>query len=291
MDLTQLFCDIDDFVKALEGKNDQQLLISRSKSKRGFPPQMYLSELMAIIVMYHSSGFKNFKHFYFYLRQNMKAEFPRLLSYSRFVELMPYCLIPLCTFLKTRKGTVTGISYIDSTSLSVCRNIRIPRNKVFKGIATRGKTTMGWFFGFKLHIIVNEIGELLAFKITKGNTHDQVPVRDLCKGITGKLFGDKGYLSNALFKELFENGLSLFTNIRSNMKNKFLLLEDKILLRKRFIIETINDQLKNICDIEHSRHRSPTNFMVNLIAGLISYSYREKKPAIRGSNGPKLLNY
>lgn len=289
MDLTQLFCDIDDFVKALENKNDQFLLISKSKSKRGVPPQMYLSELIAIIVMYHSSGFKNFKVFYFYIQQTMRGEFPRLLSYSRFVEWMPYCLIPLCAFLKTKRGMITGISYIDSTSLSICRNIRIPRNKVFKGLAARGKTTMGWFFGFKLHIIVNEIGELLAFKITRGNTNDQIPVKELCKGITGKLFGDKGYISKVLFEQLFETGLTLFTNIKSNMKNKLLHLENKILLRKRFIIETINDQLKNICDIEHSRHRSPTNFMVNLIAGLISYTYKDKKPSIKWANRPEPL--
>jgi len=286
MDLTKLFCDIDDFVKALEKKNDGKLLISRGKAKRGFPPQMSLSELMTIIVQYHSSNFKNFKSFYFYLCTSMRGEFPRLLSYSRFVEWMPYCLLPLAIFLKNRRGKITGISYIDSTSIAICRNIRINRNKVFKGIASRGKTSMGWFFGFKLHIIVNEQGELLAFKITKGNTHDQVPVRDLAKGLSGKMFGDKGYLGANLFKDLWESGVHLITNIRSNMKNKLLPLEDKILLRKRFIIETINDQLKNISDVEHSRHRSPINFFVNILAGLVSYTYQAKKPSIRWTTSP-----
>ena len=155
MDLTQLFCDIDDFVKALAQQNNSFLLISKGKAKRGFPPQMSLAELMTILVLYHSSGFKNFKAFYFYLRLNLRGEFPKLLSYSRFVEWIPYCLLPVSAFLKTRMGKVTGISFVDSTSISVCRNIRIPRNKVFKGIAERGKSSMGWFFGFKLHIIVN----------------------------------------------------------------------------------------------------------------------------------------
>ena len=199
---------------------------------------------------------------------------------------MPFCLFPLAEFLNTRKGENTGISFIDSTSLSVCRNIRIPRNKVFKGIAERGKSSMGWFFGFKLHIIINENGELLAFKITKGNTHDQVPVRDLCKGLLGKLFGDKGYLGVKLFTDLWDQGIQLVTNIRENMKNRFISIVDKILLRKRFLIETVNDQLKNISDIEHSRHRSPTNFLVNLIAGLVSYTYQPKKPSIKRTNGP-----
>lgn len=140
---------------------------------------------------------------------------------------------------------------------------------------------MGWFFGFKLHIIVNEIGELLAFKITKGNVDDRTPVKGLCKKIKGKLFGDKGYLSTKLFEQLWGKGIQLITGIRNKMKNKLMDSTDKILLRKRFLIETINDQLKNISDIEHSRHRSPINFLVNLISGLISYTHQNKKPSIK----------
>lgn len=277
MDLTTLFCHVDDFVKAMDSKNIE---LVKDKSKRGIPAQMSLSELMTIIIAYHSSGFKNFKAYYGYIKQHHSKAFPKLISYNRFIEWKPYCLIPLCTFLKTRRGRITGVSYIDSCPLAVCKNIRIPRNKVFKDIATRGKCSMGWFFGFKLHIIVNEQGELLAFKVTKGNVNDRVPVKELCNGLSGKLFGDKGYIGKKLFEELYEDGVQLITNIRSNMKNKLLPIEDKWLLRKRFIIETINDQLKNICNIEHSRHRSPTNFMVNLVAGLISYTFRERKPCI-----------
>ena len=281
MDLTKLFCDIDDFVKALVANNKLQLI--SNKSKRGQVARMSLSEMMTIIVLYHSSGFKNFKYFYLSLKETHRKEFPELLSYSRFIEWIPFCLFPLTFFSKSIMGEVTGISFIDSTTLGVCRNIRIPRNKVFKNIATRGKTSMGWFFGFKLHLVVNDRGELLNFMITKGNVHDIAPVKKLCKKITGKLYGDKGYCGQALTQELFKNGLHLFTNLRGNMKNKLIPLADKILLRKRFVIETINDQLKNICDIEHSRHRSPTNFLVNIIAGLISYSYQPKKPSINFS--------
>jgi hypothetical protein len=285
MNLTQLFCDIDDYVKALNqstGKNN--FLITHSKSSRGTAARMSLSELMTILVLYHSSGFKNFKYFYFYLLQNHRGDFPQLLSYSRFVEWIPYCLLPLTHFLKTNFAPCSGISFIDSTSISVCRNIRINRNKVFKGIANRGKTSMGWFFGLKLHLIVNEKGDILNLKITAGNTHDKVPVKDLCSNLFGKLYGDKGYLGSKLFEELFSEKLELITNIRGNMKNKLLKIYDKLMLRKRFIIETIFDQLKNISDIEHSRHRSPTNFLVNLIAGLVSYTYQEKKPSITMPN-------
>jgi hypothetical protein len=280
MDLTVLFCNVDDFAKSFQGK-ESNITITTGKSKRGGVPRMFLSELMTIIIAYHASGFKNFKAYYFYLREHKRSEFPQILSYTRFIEWIPYCLIPLCSYLNSRKGKCTGIEFIDSTPIKVCRNIRIKRNKVFKEIAKRGKSSMGWFFGFKLHIIVNEIGELLSFKITKGNTDDRVPVKDLCKGLFGKLYGDRGYIGKELFHKLWENGIQLISNIRSNMKNQLLPLEDKLMLRKRFIIETINDQLKNISDIEHSRHRSPVNFMVNLVAGLISYTWQPKKPAIK----------
>ncbi len=289
MDLTTLFCELDDFVNALDYTNEQ-ILLTTGKNSRGGKPRMSLSEIMTIIVFYHSSGYKNFKAFYFYLRNEKRSEFPKILSYNRFIEWMPYCLVPLCSYLKTRTGATTGISYIDSCPLSVCKNIRIPRHKTFKGIAARGKCSMGWFYGFKLHIIVNECGELLSFKVTKGNTNDRIPVKELCKNLKGKLFGDKGYIGKALFEELWESGVQLITNVKKNMKNKLIPLEDKLLLRKRFIIETINDQLKNISNIEHSRHRSPTNFMVNLVAGLISYTWQEKKPSITTRNIPSMAH-
>jgi hypothetical protein len=289
MDLTQLFCDIDDFVKAFEKNNLSFFLISKSNGHGRTPAHMSLAEIMTIIVLYHSSGFKNFKTFYFFMREQMRQEFPKILSYSRFVEWMPYCLLPLGLFLKNKTGQITGISFIDSTSIAVCHNIRINRNRVFKDTATRGKTSMGWFFGFKLHLIVNEVGEILNFKVTTGKAHDTTPVKNLCKDLWGKLFGDKGYLSEKLFSELWGSGIHLITNVRRNMKNKLISIEDKILLRKRFIIETINDQLKNISDIEHTRHRSPINFLVNLLASLISYTYKSKKPSIKWSITPSTL--
>ena len=246
MDLTTLFCHIDDFVKA---RNNKSIQFEQSKPPRGVSAQMSLSELMTIIIAYHHSAYKNFKSYYHYIKNYHLQEFPKLISYNRFIEWMPSCLIPLSAYLKSRRGQITGISYIDSCPIAVGKNIRIPRNKVFKGLASRGKSSLGWFFGFKLHLIVNQVGELLAFKVTTGNVNDRTPVKNLCQGLTGKLFADKGYLGKQLFEELFEDGLELITNLRSNMKNKLIPLGDKLLLRKRFIIETINDQLKNICDI------------------------------------------
>ena len=207
-------------------------------------------------------------------------EFPNALSYSRLVHILPSVLVPLCVYLTGRRGRQTGISFIDATSIVVCHNRRIHSHKVFKQLATRGKTSTGWFFGFKLHLVVNDQGELLAFQITPGHVDDRQPVPKLTRGLTGKLFGDKGYISKKLFESLLDHNLQLITKLRKNMKNKLMLLEDKLLLRKRALIETINDQLKNISQIEHTRHRSVANFMVNIIAGLIAYTWQPKKPSL-----------
>ena len=285
MNLIELFGKIDDFCNEFTPIWNKKL-IELNKMKRNRNHQLSLSEMITIVIFFHQSGFRNFKDFYTkYVCIHLKNEFPKLLSYSRFVSLMPSVLIPLCVYLQTNKGKNTGVSFVDSTPIKVCHNIRTNRNKVFYGLAQRGKSSIGWFFGFKLHLIVNDRGDILNFCVTPGNINDRVPVKKLAKFITGKMFGDRGYISQKLFAELFENGLQLITTIRKNMKNKFMPIIDKVLLRKRFIIETINDQLKNISQIEHSRHRSVNNFMVNLLAGLAAYIHQPKKPSIKFYNG------
>jgi hypothetical protein len=287
-DVTTLYSNVDDFCQSFEPQW-RKTLINDGHKTRNRHCALSLSEVMTILIWFHSSRYRDFKHFYFYLLTYHRREFPKLLSYNRFVELMPEALVGLCAYLETRKGTCTGIQFIDSTAIIVCNNKRIFNHKVFNGFAKRGKTTMGWFFGFKLHIVVNELGELLAFKLTPGNTDDRQPMEGLSRGLFGKLFGDKGYISKALFETLFARGLELITPIRAKMKNKLMPLIDKLLLRKRSIVETINDQLKNISQIEHTRHRSVWNFMVNLVSGLIAYTHQEKKPSIRFDGQQNLL--
>lgn len=279
--LTELYCDVDDFVKDLHAKKEIAISVQVGGKKKGVKSKLSLSEVLTIIVAYHMSGFKNFKVYYFYLLEQRQADFPNLPSYNRFVELMSLALLPLTAYLLSRRGTMTGINFIDSTVLKVCKNKRISRNKVFRGIAKMGKSTVGWFFGLKLHLVVNEKVEILSFQITKGNVDDRKPVLDLCNKIKGLLFGDKGYISAELFEKLFSMGIKLVTGVKANMKNILMDAKEKVLLRKRSIIETINDQLKNISDIEHSRHRSPTNFLVNLIAGLVAYTFQSKRPTIK----------
>jgi len=144
----------------------------------------------------------------------------------------------------------------------------------------RGKTSVDWFYGFKLHLVTNDCGELLSIRFTPGNTDDRRPVPELVKDLFGKLFGDKGYISQPLFETLYDGGVQLVTKLKKRIKNRLVSLFDKLMLRKRAVIESVIDQLKNISQIEHSRHRSVANFFVNLVAGLIAYTWREKKPSL-----------
>jgi hypothetical protein len=279
--LIQMFCEVDDFCKEFSPKL-ARLLISHGEKKRNRKGQLSLSELLTIMIHFHQSSYRDFKHYYLlHVSRSLAAYFPKLIEYPRFVAIMPSLLLPMVHYLESRKGTSDGIQFVDSTKLAVCHNLRIARNKVFAGAATRGKTTTGWFYGFKLHLVVNDQGEYLSCCITPANVDDRTPVPKLVRGLYGSLFGDKGYISQKLFDELMENGLKLVTGIKRNMKNKLMPLIDKILLRKRFIIETINDQLKNISQIEHTRHRSFTNAMLNIIAGIVAYTYQPKKPSLK----------
>jgi len=282
--ITTIFCSIDDFCNIFEPALKKKQL-SDGKTRRNRACKMSMSEILTITVLFHLSGSRNFKHYYLgYVQKHLKNEFPSTVSYNRFVELMQNNMFPLVAYMKTRcLGECTGISFIDSTPIRVCGKKRIKRNKVFKGIATTGKSTMGWFHGFKLHIIINDKGELLNFMITQANVDDRYPLKtdNFLKKIIGSLYADKGYISKQLTAMLFDQGTHLVTGIRNKIKYVLMTMKDKILHRKRSVIETINDQLKNICYAEHSRHRSFGNFITNLIASLIAYSFQEKKPAIK----------
>lgn len=281
MSLLELFCAVDDWCEeyATVRQGKQQGNGQKTRERKG---DMYLSEMMTLLIHFHQSHYRDFKAYYTeHVQVHLRAEFPKLVSYSRFVELMPRTLVPLGLYIQRCLGQCTGLSFIDSTALAVSHNRRIHAHRVFAGIAERGKTTLGWFYGFKLHLVVNDCGELLAFCLTAGNVDDRQPVPKLAKHLFGKLFGDKGYVSHTLFEQLLtDHALQLITKLRKNMKGKLMLYTDRLLLRRRAIIETINDQLKNVSQIEHSRHRSPLNFLVNLFAGLIAYCWQPKKPSI-----------
>ena len=253
MSLLELFCDVDDFMVSFERRWKASQLQEGSQRERA--GQLCPSEVMTILIHFHQSHYRTFKAYYTeHVQVHLAKEFPHLVSYPRFVALIPGMMVPMLAYLQSRYGACTGISFIDSTSLEVCDPKRISGHRVFAVDARRGKTSMGWFFGFKLHLAVNDQGELLACCLTPGNVDDRTPVPQLVKKLRGKLFGDRGYISAPLTQLLFEQGLQLITRLRKNMKNHLMHLSDKLLVRKRAIIESIIDQLKNISQIEISHN-------------------------------------
>lgn len=278
--LVERFCWIDDFCQVFnEGYNHH--LLSNGQIHRLRSTRLTPSEIMTIMIEFHYSRYTDFKAFYLeYVLIHLKSLFPGLVSYNRFVEFLPRVLVPLMWLMQAILAPCTGISYVDSTVLRVCHIKRRWTHKVFKGIAQQGKSTMGWFYGFKLHLVVSEEGNLVSCHVTPGNVDDRTPLSRLTHRLFGKLFADKGYISAEWFVKLYNQGIKLVTGIKSNMKNKLIPLMEKIYLRKRSIIETINDHLKSISHVDHTRHRSPTNFLVNLYSGLIAYQLTPKKPKI-----------
>jgi hypothetical protein len=294
--LISIFCDVDNFCKEFEPEwkkilieNQGQNLIG-DKKKRNRKTELSLSEAITIVIMFHKTRYRTFKDYYYrYVLQFLKPYFPKMLSYSRFVNLMKTCLFPLFVFSQGCLGECTGISFVDSTILTVCHARRINSHRVFRKVAKRGKTSTGWFYGFKLHLIINDKGEILAYMLTSGNVDDRVPVSELSKDVFGKLFGDRGYISQELFLKLYEKGLEIITRLKKNMKNKLMNLIDKVLLRSRGVIESVNNKLKADCQIEHHRHRSPWNFMVNLVSGIVAYAYDTCKPIVQLTRREKKL--
>lgn len=296
--VTDFFCIIDEFVKNLDAELRQNIQIGSSPDgirRRNRKGKLSESEIMTILVCYHFGTFANFKHYYIiFIRGALRREFPDAVSYNRFVELMPrvFCLMML--FMKLFAfGKCTGITFVDSTMVPVCHNMRRKFNKVFDGLASDGKGTMGWCHGFKLHLMCNDKGEVITFCLTGANIDD----RDervwsvFTKELFGKVFADRGYIKQGLFESLFEKGVHLVHGLKSNMKNKLMPMWDKIMLRRRCIIETINDLLKNKANIVHSRHRAVHNFVMNICAALTAYCFFENKPQalqVHVENGAQL---
>jgi hypothetical protein len=283
-DITELYLFADDFCKAADQYFQHQCLPTNVAHKPTRVPELSTGEILTIVLLFHQSPCKNFKYFYKgYLLPFYRQEFPHLCSYQRFVALKPRILSYLILLLHWlyEQSQKTGLWFIDATSLAVCHPKRIRMNKVFRGLAGIGKTTKGWFFGLKLHVVINKKGEIQGAMITPGNVDDRTPVPALTKRLKGLLFGDKGYISQTLFQNLYQKGLKLVTGIKKNMKNKFMTIKEKTLLRKRSLIETVFDLLKNKFQIEHTRHRSTANAFVHILSTLVAYSLKTSKPKIK----------
>ncbi len=273
----EIYCTIDDLIKKLPTSMTQR----ERKRKRKFI--MSDSEVITIMVLFHMSHTTDFE--YFYTRKichGHRMDFPNLLSYSRFVErfleLAPLCLAVLDLMMKE----CTGISYVDSTSLKSCHIKREHQHRVMASLAHKGRTSMGWFYGMKLHITINHRGELISFAITPGNVNDREPLKDgtLLKGLHGRIFADSGYISNELAGSLARRNIELIAKPTKQQKNICISQENRGLLSCRSIIETVIGQLKTKHFLEHTRHRSIKGFYANLATALMAYQFSDKKPGI-----------
>ena len=253
IDYDSLFCFVDDFYKGFEPWYKKSLISSGTK-KRNRECKMSLSEIITILIAFHQSGMACFKYFYLELMRNYRNLFNYLVHYDRFVALIKLAFPALVCLLKTLEGTVTEYLFIDATPMAVCHNLREKRHKVFKGLAKKGKTSTGWFFGFKLHFIFNTHGEIVRMQITGGNVNDRSPVMDLMRDISAKLIGDKGYISKKLSAELFEQKATLITKIKKKMKNYLMDITDKMMLMRRSFVETIFSSIKLLGTLIHHRH-------------------------------------
>ena len=241
-------------------------------------------EIMTILIAYHLSGYKNFEYFYrewvLELHQN---DFPGAMSYKRFLcyirRVFDYMFVYLMWLLKNtfRSGTY----FMDSTKIPAYHYLRRYSHKVFDGIAQIGKTSTGWFYGLKIHLIINHLGDLVKVEITAGNVadNDHTLLQKMLAGLTGTVFADKGYLTK-LFQYFHEKGLTLITKVRKNMKNQLMPLPQRKVLAQRGIIESVFDLLKTVCNVDHTRHRSPINALTHMFAGLIAYQFMDDKPAL-----------
>lgn len=268
--ITTVYYLIDNFCAIFHQWEKEKLLPSNKKRHRN--GNLSLAELLTIILYFYLSPCKDFKNYYLYFLPSKYPGYFKLVSYPRIIQLWPSLILPLVILIHQFKGSQTGIYFIDSTKLQICHSKRTSSNRVFGKKAKIGKSSYGWFMGYKLHVIVNHKGEIMAIKITKANTSDLSCAASLAKGLEGKLFGDKAYISKDLFTQLYNRNLRLFTNIRKDMKNHLLGFEDKMLLRKRSLIESVFNVLKNRMTLEHTRHRSPINFLIHIIACVVSYS-------------------
>ncbi len=282
--LIEIFIFVDDFCKNL----DQWIAENQVKDISTFKGRLSVSEILTILIYYHHSGYKCFQ--YYYQRMvlpNLKSYFPDAVTYKRFLSLIPRSfnhLYLLCQ-LQSRMSQRTGTYFIDSKKLPVCHNRRIHSHKVFSGIAQRGKSSTGWYYGMKIHLVINELGQIVKFMITSANVSDNNNhvLKHLLKDLQGHCYGDKGYLSK-LFEEFYASGLKLVSKIRKNMKNKLMNLTERLWLIKRAVIESVNDLLMTVCDIDHTRHRSPVNALCHLLGGLIAYNFLDQKPSVHLPN-------
>lgn len=284
--LIEIYIAVDDFCQDLD-----RFLQDKAYKKPVFQGRMSASEILTILIFYHYSGYKCFEYYYKDLVQGELLDyFPAQVSYKRFLSLIGRCDCHLFLFMKWQcaQAQSTGTYFVDSKKLPVCHNRRIHFHRVFRHIAQRGKSSTGWFYGLKIHLVINNLGEIMNFEFSTGNVMDNKPelLKELLSNLKGDCYGDKGYLTK-LFEEFYEQGLKIISKLRRNMKNKLMPLQERMWLAKRAVIESVNDILMSVFDIEHTRHRNPKNALVHMTGALVAYSFLDQKPSVIL---PNLLN-
>ena len=285
MSIVSLFCEIDDFFLTYAKCQAIACLPETPPIEtRGRPRHLHPSEVMTLLIAFHQSGYTTFKHFYLkHVCVYWRSEFPNLVSYSRFVQLKQEVLTLLMIYFSSQRGTCSGVSFVDSTRLRVCNTKRISSHRVFTEAAERSKTSMGWFYGFKLHLIINDSGELLDVTLTAANRDDRSRLWGLVPDgqFHGSLYGDSGYISEDLREKLRKAGINLVYTVRKHMDPLAISPYDEGLLKKRILIESVIGVLKTQTQLEHTRHRSFANFQVNVVSALIAYQLLENKPSLK----------
>jgi hypothetical protein len=285
--LISLYIEIDDLLKAYKV----------FLTKRGLPedqrptriPALSAAEICTILVAYHHSGYKCFEYYYRRVVLSTHQDyFPDAPTYERFLDYLPRVthLLYLWLFYTTCRAQRTGLYFIDSKKLEVCHIKREYSHRVFQGLAAKGKTSTGYFFGLnrvggRLHMVINNLGEIICFLITPGNVADNnhKALQYLLKGLQGVCVGDKGYLTT-LFEWFYEQELEIVKRPRKNMRTLPIANYKHQLINLRPVIESAFDIMGTICDIDHTRHRSPVNAVTHLLAGLVAYQHLPQKPCV-----------
>lgn len=281
-DITALFCTIDDFFIKFESTY-LKFLKQNQYFKRIRPSKLSLSEIIFIAIYYKSSQFNNFKAFFFSLKNHQRQWFKYLPCYQRMTHLISMHQLALhALHTDLMKDKQSDYLWIDSTMLPVCKNQRITRHKSLSEIATRGKSSMGWFFGCKLHVAMNADGDMVSTELSNGHIADIKMVEDLVKGFKATVYADRGYISQSLKEKLRLQKIDLVTYHRKNMKVIQLSKTDQHYLKQRNKIETLFGLLKAKYNLVTTKARSVQGYLAGIYASLCAYQVCHKnKPNIR----------
>jgi hypothetical protein len=260
--LTTLYCITDDFINALAQTEGGTDMLELWRAKRGSQRNLSLGEVITLNILRFHLHVSDLKAFHSIVRDNYKAYFPRIPNYENFSKAtnasLPFATLFLEYLLRLNRKIMSGekVFFLDATALSVCENINASRHKVTGGFAAWGKTSRGWFFGFKLHGVCDAEGNLLNACFSSANVYDGHKAEALTKGLRGVFVGDAGYLlKEETFERLFEKHKRILAAARKNMK-RLMTKEQGDLLRKRNIIESVWSVLKGSFGLVFRKARS-----------------------------------